>query len=112
MDEAKLENQKRIILAFLERVVQRVEKELGIKGMKYECDEEGVIKGFEDYPVYVIYKESFDPSLILEINVDSEKIIAYIYNDNCNPVLPESLKEELPKVAKELKLNHWNILGW
>lgn len=101
------ENQDKIILAFLEKVVQRVEKELGIKGWECLIDDEDPIND-EDTGVYVIGNKSFDPSLIVEVNVRPEKILVFIYNGES--LLFEILKEELPKVAKELKIDDWEII--
>ena len=107
------ENQDRIIIAFLEKAAKRVEKETGIK--RWEClvdDEDPIGIGDEDTGVYVIGNKSFDPSMILEVNVEPEKsLVVCIYNHNLAffKNMLESIIEELPKVAKELKINHFEI---
>lgn len=100
--------QKRAVLAFLKRVVQRAEKELGMKGMKYKYDDKDAIEG-EDCQVYVVGKESLNPPSILEIDVmGRERITVYDYR-GCCAEFHKILKEELPGLAKKLKIDDWKI---
>lgn len=105
------ENQDKIILAFLERVARRVEKETGIKGWECLIDDEDSIDD-EDTDVYIIGNKLFDPkSLIVEVDVKPKNISVCIYKNNeaFFDIMLESIKEELPKVAKELKIKDWEI---
>lgn len=96
-----MDEKERIIFAFLKRVVQRLEKELKIKGWEYSADNKNA-------DVYVIGNESLNPSLIAEVDVEPKKILVFIYNYNSR--LLKIIKEELPKTAKKLKIDDWTII--
>lgn len=103
---ARIESQDRIVLAFLEKVAKRVERETEIKGWECFIDDEDPIDE-NDNGVYGIGNKSFSPSLIVEANVKlKESFVVYVYNHN--PLFFENLsniiQEELFKAAKELKI--------
>lgn len=108
----RIKSQDKIVLAFLERVVERIKKQTGMKGWKYFIDDEDPINE-NDNGVYGIANESFDSPYIVEINVERnpKRLNAFIYNNSFNSVL-ESLKAELPRVAKKLKIkaNNYKLL--